>query len=112
MSGYVDTKNQWLVIDTASRKGAENALTQVREALGSFPAVPLAPEEGPRVLMTSWLNLGPPAGFALGDECELRDPATDHWRDRQVLPAGSGQRRSRRTPSQRQAGVQAGSGVR
>ena len=76
MSGYVDTKHQWLVIDTASRKGAENVLTQVREALGSFPAVPLAPEEGPRVLMTSWLNLGPPAGFSLGDECELRDPAT------------------------------------
>jgi recombination associated protein RdgC len=77
MSGYVDTRNKWLVIDTASRKGAENLLTQVREALGSFPAVPLAPEEGPRVLMTDWLANGHlPAGFALGDECELRDPAT------------------------------------
>lgn len=77
ISGYVDTKNQWLVIDTASRKGAENLLTQVREALGSFPAVPLAPEEGPRVLMTDWLlNSNLPPNFTMGDECELRDPAT------------------------------------
>jgi len=77
MSAYVDRKNGWLVLDTASRKNAENALTQVREALGSFPAVPLAPEEGPRVLMTDWLASGNlPGGLALGDECELRDPAT------------------------------------
>ncbi|TPG50699.1 recombination-associated protein RdgC [Rhodanobacter glycinis] len=74
---YVDTKDGWMVIDTASRKQAESVLTQWREALGSFPAVPLAPEEGPRVLMTDWLANGNlPAGFALGDECELRDPAT------------------------------------
>lgn len=77
LSAYVDTKNGWLVLDTASRKSAENALTRIREALGSFPAVPLAPEEGPRVLMTDWLANGTlPAGLALGDECELRDPAT------------------------------------
>jgi recombination associated protein RdgC len=77
MSSYVDRKNGWLVLDTASRKSAENALTQMREALGSFPAVPLAPEEGPRVLMTDWLATGKlPGGLVLGDECELRDPAT------------------------------------
>jgi recombination associated protein RdgC len=77
MSTYVDRKNGWLVLDTSSRKSAENALTQIREALGSFPAVPLAPEEGPRVLMTDWLASGNlPGGLALGDECELRDPAT------------------------------------
>jgi recombination associated protein RdgC len=77
MSAYVDRKQGWLVLDTSSRKSAENALTQVREALGSFPAVPLAPEEGPRVLMTDWLANGNlPGGLALGDECELRDPAT------------------------------------
>jgi recombination associated protein RdgC len=77
MSSYVDKQHGWLVLDTSSRKSAENALTQVREALGSFPAVPLAPEEGPRVLMTDWLANGSlPAGLSLGDECELRDPAT------------------------------------
>ncbi|HKR75131.1 MAG TPA: recombination-associated protein RdgC [Rhodanobacter sp.] len=77
MSAYVDTKHGWLVLDTSSRKSAENALSQIREALGSFPAVPLAPEEGPRVLMTDWLANGTlPAGLAFGDEVELRDPAT------------------------------------
>ncbi len=78
LSAYVDRKHGWLVIDTASRKSAENALTQIREALGSFPAVPLAPEEGPRVLMTDWLANGNlPAGLAFGDEVELRDPASN-----------------------------------
>ncbi len=77
MQAYVDKKHGWLVLDTSSRKSAENALTQIREALGSFPAVPLAPEEGPRVLMTDWLaNGNPPAGLTLGDEVELRDPAS------------------------------------
>src|SRR6185312_8941023 len=64
MSAYVDKQHGWLVLDTSSRKSAENALSQVREALGSFPAVPLAPEEGPRVLMTDWLANGNlPAGL-------------------------------------------------
>jgi recombination associated protein RdgC len=77
MSAYVDKKNGWLVLDTSSRKSAENTLTQIREALGSFPAVPLAPEESPRTLMTDWVSSGElPAGLSLGDECELRDPAT------------------------------------
>ncbi|HEV7777810.1 MAG TPA: recombination-associated protein RdgC [Luteibacter sp.] len=77
MSAYVDKRNGWLVLDTSSRKSAENTLTQVREALGSFPAVPLAPEESPRTLMTDWVSSGElPAGLSLGDECELRDPAT------------------------------------
>lgn len=77
LAAYVDKCAGWLVIDTSSRKVAENVVTQVREALGSFPAVPMAPEVSPRALMTDWLaggNLG--AGFALGDECELRDPST------------------------------------
>lgn len=75
--GYADTRNGWLVLDTSSRKAAEGVLTQLREALGSFPAVPVAAEESPRVLLTDWLaNRNLPAGFALGDECELRDPAS------------------------------------
>jgi len=88
ISSFVDRKNGWIVIDTSSRKSAENVVTQVREALGSFPAVPLAPEEGPRILMTDWLATGNlPAGLVLGDECELRDPATAtgaRWKGRKA----------------------------
>jgi recombination associated protein RdgC len=77
LRAYVDKKSGWLVLDTSSRKAAENALTQIREALGSFPAVPLAPEEGPRVLLTDWVANGNlPGSLTLGEECELRDPAT------------------------------------
>jgi recombination associated protein RdgC len=73
---YADRKNGWLVLDTSSRKAAENSLTAIRDALGSFPATPLAPEHAPRQLMTDWLSGGElPAGLTLGDECELRDPA-------------------------------------
>lgn len=83
---YVDLKHGWMVVDTATRSRAEAVLTQLREALGSFPAVPLAPEEGPRVLMTDWVANGSlPAGLALGDEIELRDPASSNgsiWRGR------------------------------
>jgi recombination associated protein RdgC len=71
---YMDTDNGWLVIDTASRKAAEAVTSLVREALGSFPAAPLVPDESPRVLMTDWLAKGRlPKGLALGDEVELRD---------------------------------------
>lgn len=73
---YLDLKSGWLVVDTASRKVAEEVLSELREATGTFPATPMAPEESPRVLMTDWVVSGKlPAGIALGDDCELRDPA-------------------------------------
>lgn len=76
-AAYVDVRDGWVVVNTGSRKSAEDVLSQLREALGSFPAVPLAPEESPRILMTHWVATGElPAGFALGDQIELRDPAT------------------------------------
>jgi recombination associated protein RdgC len=77
LAAYADRKHGWLVLDTASRKAAETTLTALREALGSFPAVPLAPEQTPRQVMTEWLTSGQlPAGLALADECELRDPTS------------------------------------
>jgi len=72
---YFDLARGWLVVNTASRKAAESVVMAVRDALGSFPCVPMAPEESPRILMTDWLARGQlPAGLILGDECELRDP--------------------------------------
>jgi len=76
---WVDHVNGWVVVDTSSRRTAEQVVHQVREALGSFPAVALAPEESPRALLTDWLATGNlPAGFSLGEDCELRDPSTSH----------------------------------
>lgn len=75
--GWIDTSEGWLVVDTSSRRNAETVLKALREAFGSFAAVPLAPEEDPRVLMTDWLaNDTMPVKLGLGDECELRDPSS------------------------------------
>ena len=75
-NAYLDTENGWLAIDTASQRAAEACTSLIREVLGSFPAVPLVPDESPRVLMTDWLGRGKlPRELALGDECELRDSA-------------------------------------
>ncbi|GEM_PF-5557613 len=73
---WLDLTNGWAAIDTSSRKAAESAISMVREALGSFPAVPLAPERSVRQVLTHWLQTGDlPPGLVLGDECELRDAA-------------------------------------
>ena len=78
VAGWLDARAGWLIVDTPSRKVAEQALSQLREAFGSFPAVPLAPEELPRVLLTGWLAKGElPAKLSFGDQCELRDPASN-----------------------------------
>jgi recombination associated protein RdgC len=74
-AGYVDLTEGWCVIDSSSRKNGEAFVSAIREALGSFPAVPLNAESSPRALMTSWIDGEPlPEGFVLGDEVELRDP--------------------------------------
>lgn len=75
-SFYVDTRNGWVVVDASSAKSAEGAISQLREAMGSFPAVPLAPEESVRVLMTDWLANGNlPEDLLIGEACELKDAA-------------------------------------
>lgn len=75
-NAYFDEQGGWLVVDTASRKAAEETVSELREAMGRFPATPPAPQESPRALMTDWLIRGNlPSGLVLGDECELRDPA-------------------------------------
>lgn len=46
-----------------------------RDALGTFPARPLACEASPVLLMSEWLISGQlPDGFWFGSECELKDP--------------------------------------
>lgn len=73
---YLDREQGWLVVDTASRSVAEDLAAELREALGSFPATPLAPAGSPRSVLTAWLQSGElPSGLELGDEVELRDPA-------------------------------------
>ena len=72
----VDTQLGVIAIDTSSRKNAEGVVSEVRHALGSFPALPVNAEVAPRTILTGWIAGDPlPDGLVLGDECELRDPA-------------------------------------
>lgn len=64
-----------IAVDTSSRKSAEAVVSDVRHALGSFPALPLNAEIAPRSVLTGWIaGEALPDGLELGDECELRDP--------------------------------------
>ncbi len=72
----LDSKLGVIVVDTSSRKNAESVVSEVRKALGSFPALPVNAEVAPRAILTGWIAGDPlPDGLSLGDECELRDPS-------------------------------------
>ena len=64
-----------VAVDTSSRKTGESVVSEIRRALGSFPALPLNAEVAPRSVLTGWVaGEAMPEGLSLGDECELRDP--------------------------------------
>ena len=71
----LDTSLGVIAVDTSSRKNAESVVSEIRRALGSFPALPINAEVAPRAILTGWIAGDPlPEGLSLGDECELRDP--------------------------------------
>lgn len=74
-SATLDLEHGFIAVDTSSRKTAENLVSELRHALGSFPALPLNAEASVRAILTGWLAGEPlPPGLSLGDECELKDP--------------------------------------
>lgn len=76
LNAMIHAKAGILAIDTASVKAAEALISKVREALGSFPALPLQTAQSPRsVLSQCLLGKGMPENWDLGEECELTDPA-------------------------------------
>lgn len=71
----IDLGHGVVAVDTSSRKSGESVVSEIRRALGSFPALPLNAEVAPRSVLTGWVAGEPlPEGLSLGDECELRDP--------------------------------------
>lgn len=76
LSGIFDLRNGWLLLDTASRRIAEAAVSLLRGALGSMPAVPPDPQTSPRLAFTSWLrgDASPAhATLAIGTTCVLEE---------------------------------------
>ena len=73
---YISPKDSLLVVDASSAKRAEELLSSIREAVGTFSVIPLASLNEPIDIMTKWVSNGQLAGgFELGEECELRDNA-------------------------------------
>jgi recombination associated protein RdgC len=71
----LDLQHGFIAVDASSRKSAENVVSELRHALGSFPALPLNAETSARGVLTGWIAGEPlPPGLVLGDECELKDP--------------------------------------
>jgi recombination associated protein RdgC len=69
---YIDPKENWIIVNSASAKRAEDVLSKLREALGSLPCIPLTSKHLPAQIMTRWLREARIDGpFEAGDECEL-----------------------------------------
>jgi recombination associated protein RdgC len=71
---YIDPKGEWLVVDAASTKKAEDLLSYLRKCLGSLPVVPINTNDRPVAILTQWLveSGSVPKDIEIEDECELR----------------------------------------
>ena len=75
---FIDTRSNWLFVDAASAPRAEELLNLLRECIGSFPVVLPQVNNAPLATMTGWLaQHSLPDDFALGEECELREPGEE-----------------------------------
>lgn len=75
LTGYLDLQRGLVVVDTVSRKQAEEFVSQVRAALGSFPALPINAEVGPRSVLTSYISGNVVDDLSVGDDFTLKDNA-------------------------------------
>jgi recombination associated protein RdgC len=75
---YIDTRNNWLFVDSASAGRAEELLNLLRECIGSLPLLLPRVNQSPAATMTGWLQQRSlPEDLELAQECELRDPTED-----------------------------------
>lgn len=70
--GYIDTRQQLIIIDTSNMKTADGFLELLRASLGSFNVTWPEVEISPNHEMSQWLlNKSAPTGFTIDDMCEL-----------------------------------------
>ena len=75
---FLDTRNNWLFVDSASAARAEELVGLLRESIGNLPLLLPQVNQSPAHAMTGWLlhrNL--PEDFSLESDCELREPGED-----------------------------------
>jgi recombination associated protein RdgC len=70
---WLDPTTHRLVLDTTSAARADDILTALVKLLDGFVAEPLNTATSPTTAMATWLaEQTAPAGFAIGQECELK----------------------------------------
>lgn len=70
---YIDTRNGWLIVNTASFSKAEELQSWLRRCLGSLPVLIPAVNHRPAAIMTGWLEEEvSPAGFTVEYEFDLK----------------------------------------
>ena len=75
---YIDTRANWLFVDSASANRAEELLNLLRECIGSLPLLLPQVNQSPAATMTSWVRQHSlPENLELAQDCELRDPTED-----------------------------------
>lgn len=72
---WIDAANARLIVDSPTPAPAEEATETLRDALGELALSLPMPERAPEAVLSDWLRAGAtPAGFELGEECELTGP--------------------------------------
>jgi len=70
---YIDRQSRLIVVNASSAKKAEDLLSKLREALGTLRCVPVAVKSSVPQRLTNMVRAGEtPAGFALGQDVEMR----------------------------------------
>lgn len=75
---WIDPRNGWLVVDSATWRDAEEITERLRACLGSLPVHPLQSETNPQGVLTGWVLPGPaPGDVDLGEEAVFEDPQAE-----------------------------------
>lgn len=77
--GYIDTKNNWLIMDTTNAKKVDEFLELLRKSLGKLDVATLQTQQIPRTVMTDWLlHKQSPHEFTIETSCQMIDPQDVH----------------------------------
>jgi recombination associated protein RdgC len=75
---YIDTRANWLFVDSSSAARAEEVINLLRESVGTLPLLLPQVNHAPAAVMTGWLqHRNIPEGFELAREVELREPSEE-----------------------------------
>jgi len=72
-SAWIDLKHQWLVINAASEKNADDFTAHLRESIGSLPVIPVGKSVAGSAILTEWFQQPErrPEGTELLEDLEL-----------------------------------------